>query len=191
MSTETTAKNPVVVAVPLPPDLARLHELCKLHAISSRELAVERASLEQEYTAMINRRAPYILEMEEAFKRTLAGIEELVRQHPEWLGEKRSLKTPLGTIKLISSSSLSIADEEVTLTRLFLRGKRVQGFDPADFYRENPTLIKEALEKLDDKTLEKLGVVRFVSDNFSFKLAAVDLKKALADSVPAPVPAAA
>ena len=102
------------------------------------------------------------------------------------MGDKRTLKTPYGTIKLTAVSSLSIADENLTISKLFLRAQRIPDFDATLYYRSEVTLDKEALEKLPDPVLKTLGVVRVGSDSFKFTLASIDLKKALADSVPAP-----
>ena len=182
MKKDTT--TPPIAAVDVPPDLKRLHELCRLNATANRELALEKARIEHEFNALVSRHAEYVVEQQAAAERTLAGIEDLVRQHPEWLGEKRQLKTPHGTIKLTATSSLSIADEADTLNRLFARGKRDSGFNAELYYSEKLTLDKEALEKLSNANLGRLGIVRVEGDSFSFKLTAVDINKALLDSVP-------
>lgn len=178
----TPAKNEPIFAAPLPPELARLHELCKFYAIASRERSMEQAKLEHEFAALIARRSEYLVELEAAANRALAGIEDLVFQNPGLLGEKRSLKTPHGTVKLMITSKLVVANEADTLNRLLLRAKRVDSFDASLYYRDKTELDLEALEKLDDVVLGKLGVRRETGDLFKFTLASSDLKRALADA---------
>ena len=183
-ATAQAPKPAPVFATDIPPDLKRLHELCKLHAIADRELDKENAALKQEVTALVSRHADYMIEMSEAKKRTLAGIEELIRQNPVWLGDKRSLKTPHGVVSLREATSLVIADEDRTLALVLLRGSRIESFDAGHYYKDRPTLDKESLEKLDDRTLKRLGVVRLVEDKFSFKLTSTFLEQALSAAIP-------
>ena len=182
MKKEST--TPPITAVDVPPDLKRLHELCKLNATANRELDLQKARIANEFNALVARHAEYVVELQATTERTLAGIEELVRQNPAWLGEKRQLKTPFGTIKLTATKSLSIPDEDDTLACLLARGKRDKEFNATLYYRDSRTLNKEALEKLNKVDLTRLGIVQVDSDSFSFKLAAVEINKALTESLP-------
>ena len=167
-------------------ELKRLHELCGYHAASSKELSLIHARLEREWLALIGRHKDEILALEHALKTTLASLEELARQHPEWFGEKRQLKTPVGVIKFTATSSLSIPDPYRTIDKLFKRADRVAGFDATLYMTTDTKLDKEVLEKLPKEVLERIGVVVVEGDSFSFKPLIVDLKRALADSAPSP-----
>ena len=175
---------PPIAVVTVPPDLKRLHQLCQLNATANRELDLEKAKVAHEFNALVSRHADYIIELQATAERTIAGIEELVRQNPGWLGDKRQLKTPHGTIKLTATSSLSIPDEVDTLARLEARAKRDREFDATLYFRDSRELNKEALQAMTTGDLARLGIVRVASDSFKFTLASVDINKALAESLP-------
>jgi len=104
-----------------------------------------------------------------------AEIKDLVKRHPEWLPEGRTIKTPYGTVKLTEATSLEIPNPEVTLTLIKtlgdpdLRGRLIRTV-------EEPA--KEALETMPDDDLAKLGVRRVKTDSISVKAAKVEMGKA-------------
>lgn len=180
MATKEPTIDPSILAVAEPSaDLKRLHELCAFHCSSLKELSLLQARIEREFTALLGRHKDEALELKNAADCTLKAVEELLRQHPEWLGEKRNLVTPFGTLKLTLTRSLDIPDEEKTFRLLMKRAEKVPGFDAAAYFHQDTVLHREALEKLDNKTLKRLGIVRVEDDSFSFKALKVDVIRAL------------
>lgn len=136
--------------------------------------------------------------LQEKLTKAEAALEIIARRHPEWFQTKKSIKTPYGVVKLTSSTSLEIPNQEATLVRMELKrersrliadiaeseGKEIPPvFDPAAFVRTHVELDREALEKLSDLDLAELGIRRVIEENFSVKPAALDLGKAVKEAV--------
>jgi hypothetical protein len=135
--------------------------------------------------------------LQETLTKAEAALEIIARRHPEWFQTKKSIKTPYGVVKLTSSTSLEIPNEEATLVRMELKkersqilaeaaraeGKEFPVFDPEAFIRTTRELDREALEKLSDLELAELGITRVVEENFSVKPATLDLGKAVKEAV--------
>jgi hypothetical protein len=64
--------------------------------------------------------------LQETLTKAEAALEIIARRHPEWFQTKKSIKTPYGVVKLTSSTSLEIPNEEATLVRMELKKERSQ-----------------------------------------------------------------
>jgi hypothetical protein len=123
--------------------------------------------------------------LQKAVTEAETGLEIIARRHPEWFTEKRSIKTPFGTVKFSRSTSLEIKNEELTikLVRGILVAEAANPQETEDTYiRLVEELDLEALEKLDDELLKRLKVKRVTKDNFSVVAASVDLGKAVKEA---------
>jgi phage host-nuclease inhibitor protein Gam len=74
------------------------------------------------------------------------------------------------------SKSLLVPNEVATIALL----KASPELAAADFVRTHEALDREALEKLDDAALARLGVLRKATESFSLKPVKVDLAKVAA-----------
>lgn len=103
-----------------------------------------------------------------------AEIKDLAKRHPEWC-DGRTIKTPYGTVKFTRTTSLEIANPEVTLAL-------IKASPDAEFrvraIRTIEEPAKEALEALDEASLAKLAVRRVATDSITVKAAKVDMGKA-------------
>jgi hypothetical protein len=109
------------------------------------------------------------------------ALELLALRHPEWFAVKKSIKTPFGTMKFRSTPKLEVANEEVTLAKLELEEAKdkEKTFRAALYTRESKTLNIEALEKLDDATLLRLGIKRVKDEKFTALPAKLEMGKAI------------
>ncbi len=105
-------------------------------------------------------------------------IELIVRQHPEWFEKRKSIVTPGGTVKLTSTTSLEVANEELSITLLETHFGSENECEA--YLRRKTTLNLEALEQLDDTDLKRLKIRRVTADKFSVTPAKVNLGKAVA-----------
>ncbi len=129
-----------------------------------------------------------------------ARLEVVARAHPEWFGTKKSIKTPYGTVKLHAGTKLEVKNEEVTVLLISQEADRQArelndaasdgegapvpkfAFDAFSLIRIRQELDLEALEKLDDLTLRRLGIRRVTTDHFSVTPAKIDLAKAVREA---------
>jgi hypothetical protein len=112
-------------------------------------------------------------ELSTALENADTAIKELAGKHPEW-ADGRTIKTPYGTVRFTRTTKLEVPSPEATVA---LIRATIKGRNPVEFIRmrEEPDL--EALGRLDDALLAKVGVIRKTSDSVTIKPAKVDLGK--------------
>lgn len=183
MTTPKTTKN---AAAAIPAD--DFKNLCDLLSVFSAGTA-RLKEMEGEMNALLldlvdDKRAEYA-ELQQCVTQAETALEIIARAHPEWFTDKKTVKTPFGTVKFHKSTKLEIKNAELTIA--LVRSELARGSaDPAGveaaYIKQEDTLDVEALEKLDDDTLKRLKVKRVASDNFSAQAASVDLGKAVKEA---------
>jgi hypothetical protein len=108
---------------------------------------------------------------------TKASLEIIARAHPEWFGERASLKTPFGALQFRSGVKLEIANEEMTIILVEQAAKKDESLALA--LKTVKTLNLEVLEKLDDAELARYRVKRVETKGFNVKPAKVELGRAV------------
>lgn len=109
---------------------------------------------------------------------------EWAKKHPEWFAGKKSLSTPHGTVSKRETNSLGVPNEAISvrlIVETFAPGANVTAAlgKAADFLHVEISPNLEALEKLDDAELAKLGITRTSTTSYTVKAAGVDLGKAV------------
>ena len=165
-------------------DFARLVALLGVFSDSSHQLAALEAETNGLFQSLIEDKKDEYATLQSSITQIERAAEELVKAHPEWFaGKARSIKTPFGSASFKRSASLEVADKETTIACLEkFAAKCAKGgliFNVADYLREDIALNLEALEKLDDDLLERLGVLRKRTDAFSLTPAKVSMAKAI------------
>ncbi|MDD5349259.1 MAG: host-nuclease inhibitor Gam family protein [Chthoniobacteraceae bacterium] len=122
----------------------------------------------------------------------LADIKRLAVEHSEWFsGKSKTLTTPYGKAAFRSTSSLKVEDEAKTLEILsapeaaFYIQETGAVLPFADFLRVTTSLNLEALERLDDSLLARLGITRVTEESFTVTAAKVDMGKAVKEAAKA------
>lgn len=105
-----------------------------------------------------------------------AAIEELCRKHPEWFAKRKTLKTPYGEVKSVSSAKLLAASDDASIRLI-----RAAGLGDA-FIRTRDELDREALERCTDEQLACFGIRRVATETITVKPIDVDLGKAVRDA---------
>lgn len=111
---------------------------------------------------------------------------ERLREHHR-LGDKKSIKTPFGTVKFHRSSKLVVKNKEVTLARLDVKAARDEKFDRSRYVRTEESINVESFEGMDDKELAYFGIERSQEENFSVKPVEMDMGKAVKEATEAKV----
>jgi hypothetical protein len=112
-------------------------------------------------------------ELSTALEETDKAIKDLATKHPEW-ADGRTIKTPYGTVRFTRTTKLKVPSPEATVA--LIRSK-IKDHDPTEFIRTREEPDLEALDRLDDSILAKVGIIRETTDSVSIKPAKVDLGK--------------
>jgi Bacteriophage Mu Gam like protein len=122
--------------------------------------------------------AAYVI-LQEELSRFDAELKAIFEKHPEWRGDKKSVDTPYGNVQQRTVIELEVPNPAMTVALIKARGQADKEFAAADFLRveEEPNL--EALERLDDAALSKLGVNRNKRESITVKPAKVNVAKAV------------
>lgn len=163
-------------------DFQNLVNLLSVYTEASHRLGEMEANLNAE-----------MMETVDAYKEDYAGLQRTlteaekaieliaVRHYSEWFGERKSLKTPYGTVKFVRSTSIVVENEELSV-EIIRRDAAKHGLDPALLIRTKEELNLEALETLTLEQLKAFKVGRQTKDNFSVVPAKVDLGKAVKEA---------
>jgi len=144
-------------------------------------------NLLQQLEVLINRGAQKFAEMhsteyvvlQEELSRLDADIKALFEKHPEWRGEKKSVATPYGNVEQRTVIELEVPNPAMTVALIKARGQADKEFAAADFLRVEESPNIEALERLDDAALAKLGVNRNKRESITVKPAKLNVAKAV------------
>lgn len=156
-------------------DYKNLIDLQAVHSAATQRIAEITASLQEEYLALVDDVRIDYAAAQQKISEAEAALELLARSHPEWFGDKRGIKTPYGTVKFHTGTSLDVPNEEVSILLI----EEHAPMDAAKYLRTEKKLNLEALSELTDEQLKALRINRIKTDNFSVKAATIDLGKAV------------
>jgi hypothetical protein len=169
---------------PASEDFSNMVNLLAVYSEASNRLDELQALANGSLLELIDAHKTEYADLQHTLTESETALEVIALRHPEWFAkDKRSIKTPYGTVKFHASSKLEIKNEEVTLLLLDKLAAENKQFKRADYVREKEELNLEALEKLDEATLKKLRIERVPNDNFSVVAAKVNMGKAVKEAV--------
>lgn len=111
--------------------------------------------------------------LQEAVEKAETTVKDIAGMHPEWFADKKTITTPYGSIQSRSSTKLDVANEHESIKLL-----RQLGPDAAVFIRTAEELDLEALEKLPDAELARIGISRVTTESLTASPAKLNLGKA-------------
>lgn len=163
-------------------DFKNMCDLLGVFSEGTAQLKAMQGEMDSMLLSLIDDKKSEYATLQKAVTEAETGLEVIALRHPEWFTEKRSIKTPFGTVKFSRSTVLEIKNEELTIE--LVRSQLVSNSEKpleteAQFIRQVEALDREALEKLDDDALKRLKVRRVAKDNFSVVAATIDLGKAV------------
>ncbi|ODU25020.1 MAG: hypothetical protein ABS95_01185 [Verrucomicrobia bacterium SCN 57-15] len=194
---KTRMKATKKIKIPITEDFQEMINLLAVYTDANNRLAALQTEANDNLMLWLDESKVEYAKLQETLTKAEAAIEGIVRRHPEWFQEKKSIKTPFGTVKSTSTPKLVIPNEEATMVRLQLKaersqiaaeaaraeGKDVPIFDDKAFVRTKQELDREALEKLEDHELAELGISRIKEESVSVKPATLDMGKAVKEAV--------
>ncbi len=185
------------------PDFKKLVELLSTLSNATNQLEKLQNGANGKFLKLVDRKRDEYSRLQATITQTENELEQLAVKHPEWFGEKRSIKTPFGTVTFHSSSALDIENEELSVALIKHEIERAeQSLIHTDGSAAREALIarleklkgcirtveeldKESLEKLDDAELKTFKIGRNQKNNFAAKPLKLDLGKAIKESEPA------
>ena len=189
-------------------DYKQLVELLAIRSDASIQLATLESNVSGEYLELVDEHREEYSQLQSTITQTDAALEVIAVRHPEWFKDKKSVKTPYGSVKFHASTALQIENEELSAvlikheierteqtlihtvgeearTALITRLEKLRAC-----IRTVEELDKEALEKLEDGELKPFKVSRIPKNNFSVTPLKLDLGKAVKESEQPAEPAA-
>lgn len=161
-------------------DYKNLVDLLAVHSEASNRMLELQARIQGEYMELIDGAKPEYAKFQAVIGDAEAALKALALAHPDWFPkERKSIKTPYGTVKFTSTTSLEINDEEATILLIEHAGRA------KDFLRVKQEVDCEALEKLDDAALKAFRVKRVADESFKVTPATLDMGKAVQDAAKA------
>lgn len=156
-------------------DYKNLIDLLSVFSEAKRRLAELENDAQSEFTQIVDDMRSDYSTAQLAVTQSEAAIQALFAKHPEWVTDKRTVKTPYGTVSARRTSKLSVANEEATILLIERRGGEAE----EKFVKTEKKLDLEALEKLSDDELKAFRIVRVQEESLTIKEAKIDLGKAV------------
>lgn len=183
------------IEMPVTEDFQNLINLLAVYTESTNRLAELQAEVNNALLEILDEMKGEYAQAQEAAARAEAAMELIALKHAkEWFSEKRTIKTPYGTVSLRTTSKLAVSNEEATLVRIRLAAEKAfPGNGPEEvlareefvgrFIRTKEELNLEGLEAEEDAFLRGLGITRNTVDKFTAKPATLELGKAVKEAV--------
>lgn len=156
-------------------DYLNFIECMAIHSEATARMDELENDLQQAFLDLVDARRSDYADLQNTLAKTSAAIEDSCVLHPEWFAKAKSLKTPYGTASFRATKKLEVPNEEVSIVLLEQLGQ-----DGLPFLTVKKALNLEALEKLDDKELERIRIKRVIGNSFSIKPSKIDMGKAVA-----------
>lgn len=168
-------------------DFQRLVALMNSFSVASNALKLLEATVNESQMKIVTTHSKEYADLQLALADAEKELKNISQDHPEWFGDKKSIKTPFGTVKFHRSSKLVVKNKEVTLARLDVKAARDEKFDRSRYVRTEESINVESFEGMDDKELAYFGIERSQEENFSVKPVEMDMGKAVKEATEAKV----
>jgi hypothetical protein len=163
------------------PEYKNLIDLMAIYAEAESRMDELQSDLHQAWLDLVDARRKDYAGLQFTTGEAKESIRFLAENHPKWFGKKKSIKTLYGTVSFRKGTKLQVENEEASILRLEQLGQK-----GLPFLKSEKKLVLEALEKLSDEELKRLGIERVETESFSIKTAKPDMGKAVATAEEAP-----
>lgn len=168
-------------------DFKQIVELLATHSQAENELEQLQAQANQEFLLTVDALKSKYARLQQRMIESETALEILSRKHPEWFQDKKTIKTPYGSVQLKNNPPKIVADNpELSMVLIENEGERNKEFDPAKYIHQEQSLNLEALAGCTDEQLKKWRLRREHSDTFTVKSAKLDMGKAVKEALAAP-----
>jgi hypothetical protein len=177
--------------IPKTEDFQNLIDLLACYTEADNRGSELEASINKQLMECIDEVRSDYTKIQEVLTKSEAALEIIARKHPEWFSDKRTIKTLYGQVKLTSTSKVEVANQELSVVLIELEIDKAKRGEESllpletlqSLIRQETSLNKEALEKLDETVLAKFRLKRIKDESFSVKPAKIDLGKAVKEEV--------
>lgn len=129
--------------------------------------------MQDEFIDLMDGRRKEYTDLQGGIAKAEQTIRDIATLNPQWFEDSKTVTTPYGAVQSRKTTSLEVANEEVTIALL-----QQLGADSAPFLRVETTLNLEALESLPDSELARIRVKRVTTEKITAKPGKVNLGKA-------------
>jgi Bacteriophage Mu Gam like protein len=157
-------------------------DLLAVYTEAENRLAELQTEANRDFMECIDEHRPEYAQLQTILANTESALELLALKHPEWFGDRQSVKTPYGSVKFRRSSVIEATNAELSLVLIEQEAEKDEAFKLADYTRTKREINFEAFEKSDDATLAKFRLKRVEKSNFSVEAAKVNMGKAIKDA---------
>jgi hypothetical protein len=160
-------------------DFAKFVDLQQQHTAKHLQMQELEVTMNTASQKCLEPLGPAYVVLQEEFARLDTDLKALFEKHPEWRGDKKSVATPYGGVEQRTVVELEVPNPAMTVALIKARGQEDKQFVAVDFkhIEEEPNL--EALERLNDDALSKLGVNRKTRESVTVKPAKVNVARAV------------
>jgi hypothetical protein len=165
-------------------DFKKIVDLLADHSTAENELAQLEAAANEQFMLTVDGVKSQYARLQRKMIEAGTALELLARKHPEWFADKKTIKTPYGSVQLKTNPPKIVAENpELSIVLIEAEGTRNPEFDVKKYVREEKTLNLEGLAALTDGELKKFRIHRDQSDTFTVKSAKLDMGKAVKEAV--------
>ncbi len=160
-------------------DFARFVELQQKHTESSNKLAALEVAINVGAQSAAEASAADYVVLQETVTGLDTELKALFERHPEWRGDKKSVGTPFGSVEQRTATELQVANPAMTVALIEAMGAADPQFKAGDFLHVEKEPDLEALERLTNDELAKLGIKRVTTERVTVKPAKINVSKAV------------
>ena len=163
-------------------EFTNMVNLLAVYSEASNQIIQLEAEATDERLEQMDERRLTFARLQETLTKASTALETIALAHPEWFANRKSIKTPYGTVKFKTSTKLEVPNQEVSILLIEKEAEKNPEFKHSTYLGTSTCLRLEALEKLTDAELAKFRIKRITTDNFSVEPAKVDMGKAVKES---------
>lgn len=183
MNAETEDRSRSGQQEPKADDFANMVNLLAVYSDASNRLTELAAAANTALLSIVDEHKADYAQLQKAVTDAESALEMIALAHTEWFGkDRKSIKTPYGTVKFHRGTKLVVKNEEASILLIQREGEQNPEFKADDYLRKVEALNIEALERCDDATLRKFRIERVTEDKFSVVPATIDMGKAVKEA---------
>jgi len=172
--------DPVAGCQTRPDDFKNLVDLLAVYSEAENQLKHLEATATAEQLEIVDEHKPEYTKLQQKMNEAEAALEILVRRNPQWIADKKSMKTPYGEVALKKNPPKLIAENpELSVILIEVAGQKDPEFKSDQYLRKVMELDLDALANLSDTELAQFRIRREHNDTFTVKAAKLDLGKAV------------
>lgn len=146
--------------------------LARLTEATNNMIALE-ACVQAAYLDIVDEHRAFYTELQETISEAEEQVKTMAGLHPEWFLAAKTIKTPYGTVAIRATTKLEVANEELSIALI------ERQLDSDLYLRSRKFLNIEALESLDDASLQALQIARVTTEKCTVTPAKANLGAAV------------